>query len=370
MKKIIFSILIATFAINAFATKPLDKLPAIVIDTIYVSSGALVIEYEALRPFNQISLSVQSSWEQATKNVQPVLLSGSTGKSKASVPINLITDQPIHFNVFLTGGQFVNKNDTADYHSTGYDYAIFKKQNDNSVIQYRTQYTEEEKTMRAARRGNMVLINREGQFIDGNGKLIAMNFSDIKKRSANEKFVDPLAVNINELMEMPDSINGQTRVTLNYNFSISGNVRTVTDANSGWGTFIPETPVFLFFINSSNPSQLYHPVPHGSTFYNGIHFVTTDHNGDFEFDFSATADLSHVNQAILFVGRFNGFALLDITGENAASFPVFNRNSNSTIAFNPNNTNFTETNKLITVDNIRMGGAIGMFYYAGDWLSN
>ena len=51
MKKINFSILIALFAIYANATKP-DKLPAVVIDTIYVSSGSLVVEYEVVRPLD------------------------------------------------------------------------------------------------------------------------------------------------------------------------------------------------------------------------------------------------------------------------------------------------------------------------------
>ena len=46
MKKFIASIfLIASFAVCAVATEPIDKLPAIIIDTIYVSSGVLVIEH-------------------------------------------------------------------------------------------------------------------------------------------------------------------------------------------------------------------------------------------------------------------------------------------------------------------------------------
>jgi len=70
--------------------------------------------------------------------------------------------------------------------------------------------------MISANRKNMVMINREGQFIDGNGEHIAMDF----KRSANEQFVDPLTVGINELMDMPDSTDEQTRATQNYNFKI------------------------------------------------------------------------------------------------------------------------------------------------------
>ena len=57
MKKNVFSILIASFVIHATATTP-GKLSAIVIDTLYMSAGLLVIEYEVLRPFDRISLSV------------------------------------------------------------------------------------------------------------------------------------------------------------------------------------------------------------------------------------------------------------------------------------------------------------------------
>ena len=90
MKKYILNIFLsAIFAVCVSATEPLDKLPAIVIDTIYISSGALVVEYEVLRPFDQISLRVQSSWEQATRDAKPVLLSGNTGKGRTSVPVRL-----------------------------------------------------------------------------------------------------------------------------------------------------------------------------------------------------------------------------------------------------------------------------------------
>ena len=101
MKKYVFSILTALFAIQAIATEPLDKLPAIVIDTLYETRGALVVEYEVLRPFDRVYLTVQKSWEQATKGVMPVSLSGNPGKGKTSVPISLIADHLIQFNVFI-----------------------------------------------------------------------------------------------------------------------------------------------------------------------------------------------------------------------------------------------------------------------------
>ena len=66
MKKIISAFFLALFAIHAGATKP-SKLPAIVIDTLYHASGVLIVEYELIRPFEQVNLSVQSSWRTALK---------------------------------------------------------------------------------------------------------------------------------------------------------------------------------------------------------------------------------------------------------------------------------------------------------------
>ena len=105
MKKFVFSILIASFAIHATAKKT-GKLPAIVIDTLYEKQGALVVEYEVLRSFDRVHLTVQSSWEQTIKDVIPILLSGNTGKGKANVAISLPTDEATHFNVCIAGHQF------------------------------------------------------------------------------------------------------------------------------------------------------------------------------------------------------------------------------------------------------------------------
>lgn len=105
MKRISFSILIALFAINAGATTP-KKLSAIVIDTLYHASGSFIVEYDIVRPFEQICISVQSSWDLALKDAKPVILTGSVGKGKVSFPINLITEQAMHFNVFISGRHY------------------------------------------------------------------------------------------------------------------------------------------------------------------------------------------------------------------------------------------------------------------------
>jgi len=61
MKKLIFSIFIASFAIRSMATTPVDKLAAIVIDTLYEARGVLVVEYEVFRSFDRVHLTVQAS---------------------------------------------------------------------------------------------------------------------------------------------------------------------------------------------------------------------------------------------------------------------------------------------------------------------
>ena len=101
MKKFVFSILIASIAMCAIATEPVDKAPAIVIDTLYEARGALVIEYEVFRPFDRVLLTVPSSDDQMVRGVHPVLLSGNTGKGRTSVPISLTTDEATNFNVFI-----------------------------------------------------------------------------------------------------------------------------------------------------------------------------------------------------------------------------------------------------------------------------
>jgi len=371
MKKLIFSIfLAATFAIHVNATEPMDKLPAIVIDTIYVSKEALVVEYEVIRQFDHISMSVRSSWSQTINGVNPILLSGRVGKGKTNVPISLATDDAVHFNVFIAGHQFVNKGDSAEYETNTYDYAIFKKQNDNTVKQYRTRYTEDEKIQITERRKD---INNTRRFIDGNTSML--NFSDSTRKSTNESYVDPLAVDIYELVELPihkdDSINKPQRGAVkDYTFSISGYVKT--DPINSWSTYIPKTDVFLIFRNSNNPSVKYYYPIHNDQYEEGIHYVTTDGTGNFSFNCSITADLSYVDQVVIFVAHNNEYVYLNVAGDYIDyphfRVPVFLPHSSSifTIDHNSYLPGVQETNQEIIVSNIVLGGSLGMFWYAGE----
>ena len=373
MKKLVFSILILSVAISSFATDPL-KLPSIVIDTLYESKGALVIEYEVVRPFDQISLYVQSNWEQASNRVKPVLLSGNTGKNKTSVPISLNSGQTTSINVSFNGGQFANLEDTSTYESGARSYGVFNKQTNNTVLQYRTQYSENEKSLEAKRERNFIYVDTIGQVVDATGLPVSMNLSGNKKISRNDRTIDPLAVNTYEVLEIPAqnlrSTNEPSRAPSNYTFSISGNVhaKSVLDP---FGTFMPETMVFLLFRNSSNPNSFYHPVSANPSLILGTHVAKTDEGGNFSFNFSVTADLAslNLNQAIIFVARYNEYVHLNIAGDllyyPSHDVPVFFGEPSSTIAFNPNTPGINESGKEIIVGNAVMGASLGMFWYAG-----
>jgi len=369
MKKLILSILIASFAIRAIATEPLEKLPAIVIDTIYVSSGSLIVSYEVLRPFDHVSLTVQASWSMALKDAKPVILSGSTGKGKASIPVGLTSDQVTHFNVFMTGGQFVNKGDTVDYQPNGYNYAIFQKQKDNTVKQFRTRYTEQEKSMMDEQIKNKGFIRSLGQF-DGT------SFSDSTKILVNEKYDDPLSVDIYQTIGVPmqqnDSINGPSRS--DYTFNISGYVRTEEDID-GWSTFIPATDVFLKFRNSSQPNDLYYfyDLNNSCALFEGVHYSRTDGSGNFSFNFPIDATLINqlnINEAIIFVARDNEYVALAVSGTTLeykcnVHVPVFWGNQYSTIAIDHSVPGIQVSNKEIIVNDFKMASSLGMFWYAG-----
>jgi len=379
MKKLISSIFLTILlVICANATEPLDKLPAIVIDTIYVSSGTLVIEYEVLRPFDQVGLSVQSSRNMAINDAKSVFLSGNTGKGKIGVPISLKTDQATHFNVFLLGGQFVNKADMADYHPSGYDYAIFKKQNDNTVKQFRTQYTEEEKFQMDEQIKNKVFIRYNEQLADVAGSSGIIDLSDSTKRSVNERYDDPLAIDTYEIKAIPmhqnDSITGALRAGNNYIINISGYVRTKSAAN-GWSTYIPATNVFLLFRNSNYPNNMYvfyHP-NYPYTLFEGVHYSRTDGTGNFSFNFSINANLSDFNfdEAVIFVARDNDYVFLNVPGTTLYGdvVPVFLENEHSTIAIDHHLQSIQATNKEITVNEFMMASSLGMFWYAGNMLN-
>lgn len=373
MKNLFFIFLISSFTYSTFATEP-RKLSSIVIDTLYESKGALVIEYEVFRPFDHISLCVQSSWDQSSKSVKPVLLSGNTGKNNTSVPISLNIGQKNQFNVFLEGQQFLSLNDTLIYESSACSYGIFEKQTDHTVKQYRTQYSEKEKSLIGNQKRNMIYVDTLGRIVDTTGILVASKFSDPKIISHVKRSIDPLTIGIYEIIEMPsqnlDTINEPSRATSNYTFSISGNVRT--ELSSDWSTYIPETMVFLLFRNSSNPNSFYHPVSAYPSLILGTHVAKTDVSGNFSFDFSVNADLAslNINQAIILVARYNEYAYLSIAGDvlyyPAYDVPVFFENSNSTISFNPTNSSgISITDKQITVNNIVMGASLGMFWYSG-----
>jgi len=160
----------------------------------------------------------------------PVLLSGNTGKSKTSVPISLSADEATHFNVFIAGGQFADKSDTVKYEPSAYNYAIFQKQKDGSVKQFRTIFSEEEILQIAERRKTKIFINHEGQLVDFDGAPVSMERRGQFRESAAQRFEEPLGVNVvrrNNIVDIHEHENESTEVpsrsVKNYTFKISGN---------------------------------------------------------------------------------------------------------------------------------------------------
>lgn len=374
MKKYLFSsFLIALFAISAIATEPC-KLPAIFIDTLYVSTGALQIEYEVIRPFDHVRVYVHSSWDLTSNEPKTVLLNGNTGKGKVSVPVNLITDQATFFNVFITGEGFINKDDSTNYESIRSKSAIFKKSKNNSIYQHRTQYNDKEQSLMAIeKRDHLVFVNSEGYFVGYDGKNIDMEQLKQTRKSAEERYEDPLTVNFHEIKEISeqksDYNDDPSRAVQNYDFSISGNIRTsLTNGSSGFGTYMPETMVFLLFRHSSSPQNAYWVLTSSSLAF-GTNVAITDAAGNFNFKFSINADLSSFNQVIFFVARYNDYVYLDIAGDvlyfSNLMMPIFAENATSTITFNPASSGINRSDIILIEPEILMGGSLGMFGYTG-----
>ena len=85
------------------------------IDTVYVSSGSLVIEYEVIKPLSQVALHVQQKMLAGKGNV---------GKHRSVVPVDLPVGQPTGINIFLSG-TFVNKEDSLNYASSLYRRIVY-----------------------------------------------------------------------------------------------------------------------------------------------------------------------------------------------------------------------------------------------------
>jgi len=378
MKKVILIIVIFFSFYQAYGsgTKP----SAIWIDSVYVHSGTLIVQYNVVKPLDQVRLYVQKDDDMQTAKGVPSILAGNTGKHIQTIPIDLIVGQPTGVNVILSGS-FVNKNDSLEYSSNNYRRIIVKREKDNGTLHYRMQYTEEEQLFLERQKKSLFLINSEGKPMDGYGAVIQPDQNGVYQNYQDARFIDPLSIynndpfDVNYQSEDQDNIQ-PTRAT--YHFKISGNVNVYGSAL--FDAPMPEARVFLFFVNSNNHSSLYHPVPFTSALVKGTHWALTDQSGNYSFDFNVTTtNLTNYNQIFLCVARHNDHVLLNIGADGESfyysnphstgfSFDVliFLRNySTAYTAFNPSTTNLTLTGKNITVGNTIMGGGLGMFSYAG-----
>lgn len=96
-----------------------------------------------------------------------------------------------------------------------------------------------------------------------------------------------------------------TLTSQNYAVSISGKVQ-YDDVDQGATKGLYENSVELWFRNSSNQNNWYHPVY--STDCTGtrhVHYDVVDVNGNYSFNFSFNGDLSAYNQILIIVSRSN-----------------------------------------------------------------
>ncbi|MCX6150625.1 MAG: hypothetical protein NTX22_08895, partial [Ignavibacteriales bacterium] len=99
--------------------------------------------------------------------------------------------------------------------------------------------------------------------------------------------------------------NSNLLLSMNYNINISG--RIIIDPIGGNGKGLYGNGVALWFRNSSTPGTWYHPI---ATHQINVNYDILDEQGNFNFNFSFTGDLSAYNQAIVIVNTANDAAYL------------------------------------------------------------
>ncbi len=354
----IFLFILLTFQLKATSV---GLKEGVRIDTVYVSGSALQVEYEVLVPMEQLDMFIINNLVfDNKKKIDPVSLSCNSGAYKKSVSIQFTSETIQCFSVLIKG-KLYNKADSLNYTPITTKEIHLKKER-NGIVNIRSTYTNEEKLIKFSQKSDMKLVNQEGKLVDGNGLIIEVDeLGKIKKSKAESQkvnFIDPMELNICHInfSESPE-LSVQTvssKAAINYNISISGYVearRSSLEAERLYGPM-----VFLYFVNSNNQNQLYHPCPHNNQLIAGTHFAIPDYQGNYSFNFSTTADLSSYNQIVLCVTRYSDYTMLNIPGETLYysgntgyqyQLPVFTRNSTNYISFNPNLTSVSIQNKIL-----------------------
>lgn len=90
--------------------------------------------------------------------------------------------------------------------------------------------------------------------------------------------------------------------------SVSGDVNFI-DQNQSRIEGLYGTKIKLWFRNSNNPDQLYHPVLGDSEH---VHYDRVEEDGSYHFNFSFTRDISEYDQLLILVGTSNRAATLSV----------------------------------------------------------
>lgn len=139
-------------------------------------------------------------------------------------------------------------------------------------------------------------------------------YISIEVNKTSYKIFDPK----NQRSYSPRNINAsynsyQTMLNQSYTISISGNVK-YQSSTYPYGSFgVYGVKVELWFRNSSTPNQWYHPVYSSNcTGSQNIHYDIVDEQGNYNFNFSFSGDLSSYNQALVIVSRDNAGAYMPL----------------------------------------------------------
>lgn len=163
-----------------------------------------------------------------------------------------------------------------------------------------------------------------------------------------------------------DKVNKQSKPsTQNYTINVYGKVK-FKDPQSLSGIYygVQGVKVKLWFRNSNNSNSLYHPV-YGDV--KNVHYDEVDHEGNYNFSFSFSGDLTLYNQIMLLVTSSNSAAILDTpdNGYIVGDVGYFGSSEGVLIPFN------NSLNTLVTKDieiNSQDGDILRNMYHAREFI--
>jgi len=140
------------------------------------------------------------------------------------------------------------------------------------------------------------------------------------------------------------NLNIQSQPNQNYSISVSGKIRFLESSFPQEYRGVYGNAVVLWFRNSSNPNDWYHPLI-GNT--KNTHYDILDEQGNFSFNFNFTGDLSGYNEMIVLVNTANDATIMPVpndgyivqTGSGYKAY--FNESEGLSISISTSQTNIT-----------------------------